>query len=69
MKIQNKTCTITLTNRETHTIEGSTQHDPDELGGVIRQAAHDMAHRTGRRVEVYATARGGRTWVTYACEV
>lgn len=68
MKINNRTCTITLTNHETRTLEGDAR-DADELGGVIRQAAHDMAHRTGRHVEVYATARGGQSWVTYACEV
>jgi len=68
MKIQNKTCTIILTQRETRTLTEGDSRDADELNGCVRQAAHDLASRTGRRTEVFATARGGQSWVTYSCE-
>ncbi len=68
MKIQNKTCTIILTQRETRTLTEGDSRDADELNGCVRQAAHDMASRIGRHVEVFATARGGQSWLTYSCE-
>lgn len=67
MKINNKTCTIILTNRETRTLSANAR-EADELGGVVRQAAHDQASRTGLRSEVYATQRGVAPWLIYSCE-
>ena len=71
MKIQNKTCTIILTQRETRTLTEGDSRDADELNGCVRQAAHDMASRIGLRSEVYATKRDGAytaRWLVYSCE-
>jgi len=72
MRINNKTCTIILTNRESRTAghhgNAPDPREADELGGVVRQAAHDQASRTGLRSEVYATQRGVAPWLVYSCE-
>lgn len=64
---------IILSNRESQAAGHHNNADCDDraadaFGGEIRQAAHDMASRIGRHVEVFATARGGQSWLTYSCE-
>jgi hypothetical protein len=64
---------IILNNRESRAAghHGSADCDDraaDAFCREIRQAAHDLANRTGRHVEVYATRRGAQPWIVYACE-
>ena len=64
---------IILSNRESQAAGHHNNADCDDraadaFGGEIRQAAHDLANRTGRHVEVFATRRNCQPWVVYACE-
>ena len=64
---------IILSNRESRAAghHGNADCDDraaDSFGAEIRQAAHDLADRTGRRVEVFATRRNCQPWIVYACE-
>lgn len=64
---------IILSNRESRAAGHQGNADCDDrtagsFGGEIRQAAHDLANRTGRHVEVFATRRGCQPWIVYACE-